>query len=831
MIELKNVTKTYKSKVKKEKHFSLKNVNIKFNKTGLIFIVGESNSGKSTLLDIIGGLDVPSEGELIINGKSSSSFTSKEYDYYRNTYVSFIFKDYNLLDNESVAKNINLALDFQEKKLGKGELRRVLDIVGLNDISEGRLVKTLSAGQMQKVSIARAIVKNPYVVIADEPAGNLDSVTSREVYDLLKRMSKNKLVIVATHDREAAERYGDRTFDIKDGVIVVDSNYETVTPVVENFGLIKTRVPFMDMVKYGIKNLFQKKLYLLLMLFFLTLTFTGLGLVLSSTNYNLKNQHIESMVKNDENEIKLIKYNGVYDKLDQYKSIITLNFNNLIDNRIKKSSFSINDVAEVEKNTGITWNKEYTITQNKKNPAFEFPYSTEKDILYYVPEIKLNVVTDNFDFDIIGRVPQNSNEIIISKYVADNIIKNGISLNNNYNIYLPKSYEQIVNEQKEIVISNLGSAKIVGIKDDDLEYANDLKKILYTDLGTFIPLQYNKLNYYINNIYNRIYTTNDFINRFNLIDNNINYKTSKIRGGKETSLVHNFGYLASDEYIYTAEGIKQISDVNKAEIVISYDYLDKITDGGFSLRLEDFLKNNPNGDQDQFIVDFLKDREIKVYTNVSNKISSEANVSYRLQGVLMNRNIVKTNYYNKDTVYNLIPKSLEVTSLFSSVDNPLEILNKYPIEGSSIVSQTRYSKNILELSTISYFVNLMGKYGIIVCVLISLFMIQKLIVENINNKKLEIKIYRTLGASVSDIKSMFTIESVFLAILTIITSNYLINYIVNYYNSYANRNLENNAIYLVYDIPQMLIVSFSILISIMIIVSIKASKKSLKNVD
>ena len=407
--------------------------------------------------------------------------------------------------------------------MGKGELRRVLDIVGLNDISEGRLVKTLSAGQMQKVSIARAIVKNPYVVIADEPAGNLDSVTSREVYDLLKRMSKNKLVIVATHDREAAERYGDRTFDIKDGVIVVDSNYETVTPVVENFGLIKTRVPFMDMVKYGIKNLFQKKLYLLLMLFFLTLTFTGLGLVLSSTNYNLKNQHIESMVKNDENEIKLIKYNGVYDKLDQYKSIITLNFNNLIDNRIKKSSFSINDVAEVEKNTGITWNKEYTITQNKKNPAFEFPYSTEKDILYYVPEIKLNVVTDNFDFDIIGRVPQNSNEIIISKYVADNIIKNGISLNNNYNIYLPKSYEQIVNEQKEIVISNLGSAKIVGIKDDDLEYANDLKKILYTDLGNFIPLQYNKLNYYINNIYNRIYTTNDFINRFNLIDNNINY--------------------------------------------------------------------------------------------------------------------------------------------------------------------------------------------------------------------------------------------------------------------------------------------------------------------
>ena len=216
---------------------------------------------------------------------------------------------------------------------------------------------------------------------------------------------------------------------------------------------------------------------------------------------------------------------------------------------------------------------------------------------------------------------------------------------------------------------------------------------------------------------------------------------------------------------------------------------------------------------------------------MSNKISSEANVSYRLQGVLMNRNIVKTNYYNKDTVYNLIPKSLEVTSLFSSVDNPLEILNKYPIEGSSIVSQTRYSKNILELSTISYFVNLMGKYGIIVCALISLFMIQKLIVENINNKKLEIKIYRTLGASVDDIKSMFTIESVFLAILTILTSNYLINYIVNYYNSYANRNLENNAIYLVYDIPQMLIVSFSILISIMIIVSIKASKKSLKNVD
>ena len=206
MVELINASKKNK---KGKDNFALKQVNIKFNKNGLICIYGGPRSGKSSIINVLGGLDKLSEGQLMFNGKNVSEFTRTQLDNYRNTYVSFLFKNNNLFEDKTIAENINLALDLQEKKLRRGEMHKILDAVGLQNIPLKRHVKSLSNIERIRVAIARAIVKNPYMLLADEPTGALDSIGNREIFELLKRLSKTKLVIVATQDEETARKYAE----------------------------------------------------------------------------------------------------------------------------------------------------------------------------------------------------------------------------------------------------------------------------------------------------------------------------------------------------------------------------------------------------------------------------------------------------------------------------------------------------------------------------------------------------------------------------------------------------------------------------------------------
>ena len=173
MVELINASKKNK---KGKDNFALKQVNIKFNKNGLICIYGGPRSGKSSIINVLGGLDKLSEGQLMFNGKNVSEFTRTQLDNYRNTYVSFLFKNNNLFEDKTIAENINLALDLQEKKLRRGEMHKILDAVGLQNIPLKRHVKSLSNIERIRVAIARAIVKNPYMLLADEPTGALDSI-------------------------------------------------------------------------------------------------------------------------------------------------------------------------------------------------------------------------------------------------------------------------------------------------------------------------------------------------------------------------------------------------------------------------------------------------------------------------------------------------------------------------------------------------------------------------------------------------------------------------------------------------------------------------------
>ena len=219
MLKLENVSKIYKTKAGEVK--ALDGVSLTFPASGLVFIVGKSGCGKTTLLNVIGGLDGIDGGEILVQDKKFSTFSAKEYDSYRNTFIGFIFQEYNLLPDYSVEKNVEIAMELQGRKADEAEFEKLLKDVEIDQLKE-RNPSELSGGQRQRVAIARALVKEPRIIMADEPTGALDSGTGVQVFDTLKKLSKDKLIIVVSHDLEFAERYADRIIQLVDGKVAQD---------------------------------------------------------------------------------------------------------------------------------------------------------------------------------------------------------------------------------------------------------------------------------------------------------------------------------------------------------------------------------------------------------------------------------------------------------------------------------------------------------------------------------------------------------------------------------------------------------------------------------
>ena len=196
-------------------------ISLRFGERGMVFLLGKSGSGKSTLLNLCGGLDMPDEGEIVIDGRSSADFAPSDFDSYRNTYVGFVFQEYNILEEFTVAENIGIALELQGQGKNRARIEEILREVDLEGMAD-RKPNTLSGGQRQRVAIARALVKDPRIIMADEPTGALDSVTGRQILSTLKKLSADKLVLVVSHDREFAETYADRIIELMDGKVVSD---------------------------------------------------------------------------------------------------------------------------------------------------------------------------------------------------------------------------------------------------------------------------------------------------------------------------------------------------------------------------------------------------------------------------------------------------------------------------------------------------------------------------------------------------------------------------------------------------------------------------------
>ena len=294
MLQLKNIKKDYD--LGGGTVHALKGIDLSFRESEFISILGPSGCGKTTMLNILGGLDKYSDGDLIINGVSTKNYKDRDWDSYRNHSVGFVFQTYNLIPHQTVLQNVELALTLSgvSKSERRQRAKKALEEVGLGDQLRKR-PNEMSGGQMQRVAIARALVNNPDIILADEPTGALDSETSVQVMQILKKVSENRLVVMVTHNAELAEQYSTRIVRMLDGMIINDS--KPITPeekaelekadAEKNASCKKTKKPSMSFAtSFGLslKNLFTKKGRTVLTAFAGSIGIIGIALIFAASH-------------------------------------------------------------------------------------------------------------------------------------------------------------------------------------------------------------------------------------------------------------------------------------------------------------------------------------------------------------------------------------------------------------------------------------------------------------------------------------------------------------------------------------------------------------------
>lgn len=828
MIELKNIQKTYKSK-KAKNTVALKDISIKFPEKGLVFILGKSGSGKSTLLNILGGLDKYDSGDLIINEKSTKNFSNKEYDAYRNTHIGFIFQDFNLLENYSIEKNISLSLELKNEKVDKNNIREILKIVGLEGF-EKRKTNELSGGQKQRVAIARALIKNPNVILADEPTGNLDSVTGKQIFELLKQLSKEKLVVIVSHDNENAEKYADRIIELKDGIIINDTDKEQdKLQNTEKFNLISAKLPFKYSLKMGLGNLIHKKIKLLFTIILTAFAVTCLGVMISATSFNMTEEHIKTLVKNDEYEMSVFSFDKVFDGESMIREAIggLLSSGN---GSVNAEPIEIKDekIQEVKDKTGLNWYKQIILTQDQTPATIEYANDVTYSSVYFTDSSQLEFVeldSNNsklIDNKLIGKLAEKDDEIVIPNYIADNIIQSGVKIFKNEQkmedeVYKPISYNQILTDEKYIEIKGLNKGfKVVGIINYDMKQYEELKKISNDEFysGLVADSQALYIELHSNIKYARIYVTNNFINSLKLKENNTLSTALKIQYNDKINIVGQIAYISDKIKAFDGNEIKEYSEVTDNNIIIDLNVLNQLTDNDFQKKYDEYLEKHFYESEDTikaFIKNYIKDSNIigkNVKTNIANNeiVQTIDNYEeYKISGIIIDEVSIPTVYFNKERLNDIVEKNIYVDSIFTEVKNEQELrdlFSKYPMDKSDTILYSKYTNGLLNSFIFTVILNTVGKYGTIFFLVFAIILLVSFISSSISYRKKEIGILRAIGCKSKDILTMFTIESLSLVVISLLISNKLITIIVSKFNSALGIFLSNEVSYMNYNLKQ-----------------------------
>ncbi len=439
MLELRNVCKKYDRDV-------LKKINLKFGNRGLICLVGESGSGKSTLLNIIGGLEQADNGKVLIDGFNINKFDSS---YYHNQVVSYINQNYNLIDKYSVLDNTLLPIDIRRNRSPCFE-NKIFKMLGISNLKNS-MVSSLSGGEKQRVAIARCMIQNTKIILADEPTGALDLDNSYKIMKILKNLSKKKLVIVVTHNMELANKFADEVIKLVDGKIEENGKKQ----IRSYFNLRQkndVKLTINKLGKYAIKNIKNKLLRNILVVLAFTIGLCSLGLVLSIRNgfkKELDNLNGSSFFNYP---IIISKSNYVDDFNSKIENIKGIN--------VKKGTFLNNVIDDKLINVINGIDKKYVKA-----------VSYYRDVDYNFRSVSYVNPSNNYFYILDGKWPETENEVLIL-YDEDNSISEKV-----YN-YLDVENKGLINN---IFYINGKELKVCGIVRSNNDYFKDLSGIIYSN--------------------------------------------------------------------------------------------------------------------------------------------------------------------------------------------------------------------------------------------------------------------------------------------------------------------------------------------------------------
>lgn len=771
MLELKKISKVYHTAGLTQK--ALDDVSIIFRKNEFVSILGQSGSGKTTMLNIIGGLDNYTDGDLIINGISTKKYKNRDWDVYRNHRVGFVFQSYNLIPHQTALQNVELALTLSG--VGKEERRKrsiaVLKKVGLEK-QINKKPNQMSGGQMQRIAIARALVNDPDILLADEPTGALDSETSIQVMNLLKEIAKDKLVIMVTHNPELANLYSTRIVKLLDGKIVDDSNsFDGKEELKEDKKKSKkSKMGFLTALSLSLNNLMTKKGRTLLTAFAGSIGIIGIALILSLSN------GIQNYISKTEKET-LGSYPLTISKESVDISSMLLSFMG----NGKKESYD-DDLIHSKNIMGDMFS---SITEDVKiNDLASFKKFIEndkKEINNYVTDIvygyniKLNLYKNDPDkivrvnpttvLDTIGMGTSNMSSAYSSMMgsydVFTELLDNQEFNESQYDLVAgnwPKEYNELViilNSNNEISDYTLYSLGLLDQDDLKKQFNNMIsgEKVEFEN-KTFSKEELLKLTYKLvlnTDFYKKtngvwIDKSNDEEYMKKVLKNSLDLKVVGIIKPNEESVIDSgYGLVGYTHSLWE----KMITEINKSDIAkeqIKNKEKNIFTGKKFSESAKFDMKNLS---KDQLkAIQSMSQEELSAYIETfSNYASSTYEQNLNLLGIADLENPDSINIYPKD---------------FDAKENITDIIDEFN-KGKSEDDTIQYTDMFgVMMSSVSSIVNVISTV-LIAFVAISLFvssiMIAIITYISVIERTKEIGILRAIGASKKDISRVFNAET------------------------------------------------------------------------
>ena len=788
MLQLKNIYKTYTTG--NFTQTALNGISLNFRKNEFVAVLGASGSRKTTLLNMIGGLDQYDKGDLIINGISTKKYKDKDWDTYRNHSIGFVFQSYNLIPHQSVLSNVELALTLSgiSKKERVKRAKEALEKVGLAEHLHKR-PNQMSGGQMQRVAIARALVNNPDILLADEPTGALDSETSVQIMDLLKEIAQDHLIIMVTHNPELAESYASRTIKLFDGNIIDDSNpyeVEEINNIVEPKSKAKkTTMTFLTAFALSLNNLMTKKGRTFMTAFAGSIGIIGIAAILSLSNgmnnYIMKTQEDTLSSYPLLIESASIDVTGLLTGMIGNQSTRKETEEDLIYVRAVMKNMLASMTAQMKTNNLESF-KVYIESDetNIKELTQAIQYSYDIDLMMYHPDTSNGIkqVNPSTLFEDLG-IPTGGPLLSISNSdIFGELIDNPKLLENQYDLVAgkwPSNFNEVVlvvdenNEIADGILYSLGLKEIDELKEivsklmlgesiDTIESKTDLDTLTYEEiLDLSFKLVINSNHFeevdgiWVDKSSNNIYMKQ-------VIENGIDINVVGIIKPNEETISSSINSSLAYTKDLTEYVINSVNDSNITKQQKDNSEIDVFTGRPFETEenQEDFDINSLSLEEQAYIAT-LTEQELELLIENYRTTSSAT-----FEGNLTKLGVVDLNNPSTISIY---PKD------FSSKDQIETIIAEYnqmQIDAGREEYEISYTDYVgLIMSSVTSIINIIT-YILIAFVSISLvvssIMIAIITYISVLERTKEIGVLRSIGASKKDVSRIFNAETLIIGL-------------------------------------------------------------------